>query len=97
MFIPAVVPIRTRDKRRMSIPKQCRMSWAVSQRLDCASKTRCVARNSQWGGGCFGGLGAEIPAAGGWGFRGQSPQLPEARGSGGEAPSARKFCIFLQK
>ena len=31
-----------------------------------------------------------------WGlFWGQKP--PEARGSGGSAPSARKFCIFLQK
>ena len=26
----------------------------------------------------------------------QSPQPPEARGFGGGAPSARKFCIFLQ-
>ena len=71
--------------------------------------TRRVARNSQWG-GCFGGLGAEPPAAGGqWGSGGeapsrrrlgvwgQSPQPPEARGSGGEAPSARKFCIFFAK
>ena len=61
------------------------------------------------GGGCFGGLGAEPPAAGGqWesggeapsrrrqGVWGQSPQPPEARGSGGGAPSARKFCVFLQ-
>ena len=31
------------------------------------------------------------------GVWGQSPQPPEARGSGGGAPSARKFCIFLQK
>ena len=36
-------------------------------------------------GGCLGGLGAMPPAAGSqW-------------GSGGEAPSVRKFCIFLQK
>ena len=47
----------------------------------------------------FGGLGAEPPAAGGqWelGVWRKSPQPPEARGSGGGAPSARKFCIFLQ-
>ena len=69
----------------------------------------CIARNSQWG-GCFGGLGAEPPAAGGqWGSGGegpsgrklgvwgQSPQPPEARGSGGRAPSAQKFCIFFAK
>ena len=31
------------------------------------------------------------------GVLGQSPQPPEARGSGSGAPSARKFCIFLQK
>ena len=39
------------------------------------------------GGGLFWGLGV-------WG---QSPQPPEARGSRDGAPSARKFCIFLQK
>ena len=62
------------------------------------------------GGGCLGGLGAEPPAAGGqWGSGGeapscrrlgdwgQSPQSPEARGSGGSAPSDQKFCIFLLK
>ena len=32
----------------------------------------------------LGGLGAE-------------PRPPEVRGCGGGAPSARKFCIFLQK
>ena len=48
---------------------------------------RRVARNSQWG-GCLGGLGAEPPANGAAGGQ---------WGSGGEAPSARKFCIFLQK
>ena len=40
--------------------------------------------NSQWERGCFGGLGAKPPTAGGWEF-------------GGFAPNARKFCIFLQK
>ena len=45
--------------------------------------SRRVARNSQWGAV--------------WGVWGQSPQPPETRGTGGGAPSARKFCIFLQK
>ena len=35
--------------------------------------TRCVARNSQWGGVIF-GLEAEHPAAGGTGVWGRSPQ-----------------------
>ena len=61
-------------------------------------------------GGCLGGLGAEPPAAGGqWESRGevpsrrrlevweQSPQPPEARGSGGGAPSTQKSCIFFAK
>ena len=61
-------------------------------------------------GGLLWGLGAEPPAAGGqWGCEGeapsgrrlgvwrQSPQPPEARGSGGGAPSAQKFCIFFAK
>ena len=30
------------------------------------------------------------------GVWGQSPQPPEEQGFGGGAPSARKFCIFLQ-
>ena len=46
---------------------------------------RRVARNSQWGGGgCFGGLGAEPPAAGG------------QRGSEGEAPSRRRLRVWGQ-
>ena len=67
--------------------------------------SRRVARNSQWG-GCGGGAPSrrrlmevrrrspQPPRQGVWG---QSPQPPESRGSGGGAPSARKFCIFLQK
>ena len=45
--------------------------------------TRRVARNSRWG--------AVLVV---WG---RSLQLPEARRFGGGAPSARKFCNFLQK
>ena len=61
-------------------------------------------------GGCLGGLGAELPAAGGQlgygdeapsrrrlGVWGQSPQPQEARGSGVGASSAQKVCIFLLK
>ena len=50
-------------------------------------------------GGCFGGLGAEPPAAGGqWGSGGEAPSRWRFRG---KAPShhrrhTRKFCIFLQ-
>ena len=45
----------------------------------------CQARSQKFamGGGCFGGLGAKPPPT-------------EARRFGGGAPSARKFCIFLQ-
>ena len=47
-------------------------------------KARRVARNSQWGGY--------------YGVWERSPLQPEANeGAGGGAPSARKFCIFLQK
>ena len=39
-------------------------------------------------GGCFGGLGAEPPAAGRqWGVGGQSPQPPEAGGLGAKPPA----------
>ena len=46
-----------------------------------STHSRRVARNLQWGGGVLGV----------W------EQPTEARGPGGGAPSARKFCIFLQK
>ena len=70
---------------------------------------RRVARNSQWGGGCLWGLGAEPPAAGGqWGLGakpaqppeagglGVNSQPPEARGSGGGAPALKKFAFFAK-
>ena len=47
------------------------------------NRLRRVARNLQWG-SCLGGLGAKPPAAGGTGVWGL-------------CPSARKFCIVLQK
>ena len=40
---------------------------------DVVAVGRRIARNSQWG-GCFGGLGAKPPAAGGTGYWGRSPQ-----------------------
>ena len=43
------------------------------------------------------GLGVKPPAARGWRSGGKAHQVLEARGSGGGAPSAQKFCIFLQK
>ena len=57
---------------------------------------RRVARNSQWGAilGVWGRSPQPPKANGGLVF---CPQPPEARGFGGGAPSARKFCIFLQK
>ena len=66
--------------------------WAWAPAAEASN--RRVARYSQWK-GCFGGLEAEPPAAGGWGF-GAKP--PAAGGTGvWVAPSARKFYIFLQK
>ena len=47
--------------------------------------TRRVARNSQWGGGCFGGLGALPPAAKGQWVLEAAPLALE------------NFCIVLQK
>ena len=68
----------------------------------CSRLSRRVARNSQWGWAVWGagsqwGSVGEAPSRRRLEVWGQSPQPPEARGFGGEAPSARKFCIFLQK
>ena len=41
--------------------------------LQSINRSRRVARNLQWG-GCFGGLGAKPPVAGGMGVWGRSPQ-----------------------
>jgi len=50
---------------------------------------RRVARNSSWG-GCCGGLGAELPAAGSqWGSGGDPPAAGGWR-SGGKDPSHRR-------
>ena len=48
------------------------------------------------GGGWFGGVGPEPTAAGGWGFGWQSPQPPEALGSGGLAPALENFAFFCK-
>ena len=80
--------------------------WLVS-----SGTTYSQARSQKFAmGGLFGGSGGGDPSRlrpmGVWG---RSPQLPEAgglgamppaaggTGVGGGAPSARKFCIFLQK
>ena len=79
--------------------------------VETCAQMNTQARSQKFAmGGCLGGLGAPPPAAAGQrgsgdeapscrrlGVWGWSPQPPEARGSGGGAPSARKGCIFLQK
>ena len=68
--------------------------------------TRCVPKKFAMGEAILGGLsaaggqwgsGGDAPSCQRLGFWEQSPHPPEVRGSGGGAPSARKFCIFLQK
>ena len=59
-------------------------------------QSRRIAKNSQWGAVCW-GSGGEAPSRGMLRVWGQSPQPAEARGSRGGAPSAQKFCVFLQK
>ena len=63
--------------------------------LGATSHYKRVARNLQWG--AFWGVWGGAPSRQRPGVWGQSPQPPEARGSGGGAPNARKFCIFLLK
>ena len=41
------------------------------------------------------GYGSEAPSRRRMKVLGQSPQPPQARGLGGGAPSARKFCCFF--
>ena len=59
-------------------------------------QNQALARNSQWG-GLFWGSGGFAPSRRRLGVWGLCPQPPEARGSGGGAPSAQKFCIFFAK
>ena len=57
---------------------------------------RRVARNSQWGGGYLGGLGAKPPAAGGqWGL-GAKPPAAGGLGFGSKAPSRRRLGVWEQ-
>ena len=59
--------------------------------------TQARSQKFAMGKGCFGGLGAGPPVAGGqWGL-GAKPPAAGGWGYGGGASSARKFCIFLQK
>ena len=71
-------------------------SFLVGQILNGTLGARRVARNSQWG-GCFGGLGAKPPAAGGWGFGGKAPSRRRQGGLGAEHPALENFAVFLQK
>ena len=49
-------------------------------------------------GGCFGGLGAEPPAAGGqWGSGGKAPSRRRHGGLGAKPPALENFAFFLQK
>ena len=64
--------------------------------LKCLSRGRRVARNSQWGGGLFGGLGAMPPAAGGWGLGGKDPSRRRHGGLGAEPPALENFAFFAK-
>ena len=58
--------------------------------------SRRVARNPQWGGGLFGGLGAKPPAAGAWGFGGKAPSRRRYGGLGAEPPALENFAFFCK-
>ena len=49
------------------------------------------------GEGCLGGLGAEPPAAEGWGFGGKTPSRRRHGGVGAEPPALENFAFFLRK
>ena len=80
-------------------------------RVHCAmSPPRRVARNSQWGESVLGvwglspqpseangSLGANPPAARGWGFGGKSPSRRRHGGLGAEPPALESFAFFFAK
>ena len=47
-------------------------------------------------GGCFGGLGALSPAAGGWGFGGSAPSHRRHGGLGAEPPGLKILHFFAK-
>ena len=60
---------------------------------------RCTqARSQKFAmGGCFGGLGAEHPAAGGqWGSGGEDPSCWRHGGLGAEPPALKNFAFFYK-
>ena len=100
------------EKRMITFKRNSRLSFLYSLRNcwpptaavhKCDAIIRLITRlhAGSWpeirNGGLFGGSGSEALSYQRQGIWGQSPQPPDARGSGGGAPSARKFCIFLQK
>ena len=72
------------QKGNVAIQTEIQSCSIVVFLLTYYSSEHRVARNLQWGGGLFWGVGAEPLAAVDW-------------RSEGRAPSARKFCIFLAK
>ena len=75
----------------VSLSVQARSQKLAMGGLFWGSEGGAPAAGGQWG---FGGEGPSRRRLGVWG---KSPQPPEARGSGGGAHSARKFCIFFAK
>ena len=91
--------------KRVAVLERVSMLLLISvlSRSDVLRQAR--SQKFAMGEGLFGGSGGQSKAerAKPWSgeqskaLGGQSPQPPEARRSWGGAPSARKFCIFLQK
>jgi len=83
----------------MGVGSGSRAFWILSHMLliKYIGRLSSVARISQWG-GIGGGLGADLPAAGGWG---QSLQPPQAREFGDFCDFSNKnvafLCIFWPK
>ena len=70
--------------------------WVNLQLLQKIS--RRVARNSQWGVGCFGDLGAELPGAEDhWGSKCKIPSLRRHGGVGAKPPALKNFFAFFRK
>ena len=64
--------------------------------INSAKRGKHIARNSQLR-GCYGGLGAEPPAAGGyWGSGGKAPSRRRHGGLGAEPPALENFAFFFK-
>ena len=64
--------------------------------MSTSYSSRRVDRNSQWGGGCFGSLGAKPPAARGWGFGGKAPSRRRNGGLGAPPPALESVAFFCK-